>query len=162
MPGRYKGTSSNTSNYHGVPLLNLSKLSPACQTDCLRCSEQPFAAKHFFIKRGLPRALGCWLNVISQLGIWATSSGYNQGHPHLYKKPARGTERATGCWWVSGEKRGNLKWKSITGSDSNNIITSSEALEVDIYKAGAYFKKLCIMWNIFKKHVGCSQLFYAN
>lgn len=37
----YKWTSKMPANYYGVPLLNLSILSPGCQTDCLRCSEQP-------------------------------------------------------------------------------------------------------------------------
>lgn len=38
---RYKWTSKMPANYYSVPLLNLSILSPGCQTDCLRCSEQP-------------------------------------------------------------------------------------------------------------------------
>lgn len=36
----YKWTSKMPANYYGVPLLNLSILSPGCQTDCLRCCEQ--------------------------------------------------------------------------------------------------------------------------
>ena len=37
---------------------------------------------------GLPWALAWRLNVISQLTIHATTPGYNQDHPHLYKSQA--------------------------------------------------------------------------
>lgn len=41
------------------------------------------AVKLFFIKGGLPWALGWWCNVISQLSVRAATSGSNHGHPHL-------------------------------------------------------------------------------
>lgn len=82
------------------PLTQPLRIKPCLSNRLSPLQRAAFAVKRFFIKRGLPRALGWWLRVISQLGVWATGSGPVQGHPHLHKNRQEVLKK--GSWWVFG------------------------------------------------------------
>lgn len=93
------------------PLTQPLRIKPCLSNRLSPLQRAAFAVKRFFIKRGLPRALGWWLRVISQLGVWATGSGPVQGHPHLHKNRQEVLKK--GSWWVFGRldmKIQHRKW----------------------------------------------------
>lgn len=65
--------------------------------------------------------------------------------PTPLQEPARGAERVTGCWGILGERQ-------RSGNGYDNIITTSQALEVNIYKDETHLGNcrihLRIMWEV--------------